>query len=100
MEVEKSWRDEMKEWLKRWGVKMGVSSAHYPQSNSRAEYAVKAANKLAYRNTMSSGALDMDKFLQATITYRNSTIYPETSKMISQSLLGRHFCLGQKNELV
>ena len=39
---------------------------------------VKAAKKLVYGNTMSSGALDMDKLLQATLAYRNRTIYPET----------------------
>ena len=34
----------------------------------------------------------MDEFLQATIAYCNSMIYPETGKLISQSLLGRHLC--------
>ena len=79
---------EMKAWLKRWGVKMRLRSAHYPQSNNWVEYVVKAAKKLVYGNTTSSGALDTDKFLQATLAYCNITIYPETGKMISQSFAG------------
>ena len=38
-----------------------------------------------YGNTTSSGALDIDNFLQATLAYRNSKIYPETGKSISQT---------------
>merc|ERR1712082_344918 len=73
-----------------WGVKMRVSSAHYPQSNSRAECAVKAAKAFVVGNTNSHGELDTDKFLRSRLAYRNSAIYPETGKMIAQSLLGRH----------
>ena len=41
-------------------------------------------------NTTASGALDTDKFLHANLAYHNSMIYPDTSKSIAQSLLGRH----------
>ena len=34
--------------------------------------------------------MDTDKFLWANLMYRNSTIYPDTGKMIAQSLLGRN----------
>ena len=37
---------EITTWLKGWGVKLRTSSARYPQSNGRAECAVKAAKKL------------------------------------------------------
>ena len=37
---------EVREWLKGWGVKLRVSSAHYPQSNGRAECTVKAEKNL------------------------------------------------------
>ena len=69
---------------------MRLSSAYYPQFNGRAKCAVKAAKKIVYGNTTSNGNLDTDKFLQATFTYCNSTIYPERGKTIRQSLLGRN----------
>merc|ERR1712237_103620 len=78
------------DWLKNWGVKTRVSSAHYPQSNGRAKCAVKAAKQLVMGNTNNRGELDTDKFLRARLAYRNSAIYPETGKTIAQSLLGRH----------
>ena len=37
---------EMQEFLARWKVQHSLSSAHYPQSNGRAEVAVKSATKL------------------------------------------------------
>ena len=46
---------EVREWLKGWGVILRVSSAHYPQSNGRAECAVKAAKHLVANNTTHSG---------------------------------------------
>ena len=81
---------EVREWLKGWGVRLRIFSAHYPQSNGRAECAVKAAKNLVANNTTASGALDIDKFLCANLAYCNSMIYPDTGKSIAQSLLGRH----------
>ena len=37
---------EVKDWLKSWGVKIRPSSAYYPQSNGRAEAAVKTLKRL------------------------------------------------------
>ena len=71
-------------------MKLRVSSAHYPQSNGRAECAVKAAKNLVTNNTTASGDLNTDKFLWANLAYRNSMIYPTTGKTIAQSLLGKH----------
>ena len=34
--------------------------------------------------------MDTHKFLCANLAYRNGTIYPETGKMIAQSLMGGH----------
>ena len=51
---------------------------------------MKAAKKLVYNNTDSHGTLNTNAYLQATLTYRNNTIYPETGKSISQSFLGRN----------
>ena len=51
---------------------------------------MKATKKLVHGNTISHGTINTDAYLQATLTYRNNTIYPETGKSISQSLLGRN----------
>merc|ERR1712239_90681 len=56
---------EMDNFLKSWGVKLRVSSTHYPQSNGRAECAVKAAKSLVMGNMTSNGSLNTDKFLRA-----------------------------------
>ena len=69
---------EMKTFFKGWGVRVRESSARYPNSNGRAECAVKAVKKLVTVNTTSSGSLNTDKYLTASLAYRNSVIYPET----------------------
>merc|ERR1712239_43108 len=93
--------EEMKNFLKSWGVKLRVSSAHYPQSNGRAECAVKAAKALVMGNTTPTGSINTDKYLRATLAYRNSAIYPENGKTIAQSLLGWHLrgCLQNQTTI-
>ena len=71
-------------------MRLRVSSAHYPQSNGRAESGIKAAKHLVADNTTASGALDTDRFLRANMAYRNSMTYSDTGKSITQSLMGRH----------
>ena len=46
--------------------------------------------KLVMNNTASDGSLNTDKFMRASVVYRNCVIYPETGKTIAQTLLGRH----------
>ena len=79
---------EITTWLKGWDVKIRDSSARFHQSNGRAECAVKAAKKLIVNNAASDGSLNTDKFMRASLTYRNSMIYPETGTTIMQTLLG------------
>ena len=55
-----------KKGLKGCGVKTRESSAHFPQYNGRAGWAVNAAKKLVTGNTTSCGSLNTDKFLQAS----------------------------------
>ena len=61
---------------------------------------MKPAKGLVTGNTNSRGELDTDKFLRASLAYRNSAIYPETGKTITQSLMGRHLrgCLPAVNK--
>ena len=60
------------EFLRRWGVQHRVSSAYFPQSNGRAEVAVKTAKRLLLTNTTSTGGLDHDRFLRAILQLRNT----------------------------
>ena len=60
------------DFLTRWGVKHRLSSAYNPQSNGRAEVAVKSAKRLLLTNTGSSGTLDTDRFLRAMMQLRNT----------------------------
>ena len=60
------------QFLKTWGVEHRVSSAYFPQSNGRAEVAVKAAKRLLIANVSSSGDLNNDLFLRALLELRNT----------------------------
>ena len=66
--------------VQKWGITLRESSARYPNSNDRAECAVKAAKKLVTGNKTPSGSLNTDKYMMASLTYRNSVIYPETGQ--------------------
>ena len=65
---------EFKEFLNHWGVKHRLSSAHYPQSNGRAELAVKAAKRIIRDNTLPNGSLDSDKMARALLQHRNTPL--------------------------
>ena len=60
-------------FLKRWKVHHVTSSAFYPQSNSRAELAVKTAKRLL-RNNTSNGSINTEKVGRALQQYRNTPI--------------------------
>ena len=65
---------EMKTWLKSWGVQQRLSSAYYPQSNGRAEAAVKSMKRLLLGNTGSRGNLNTDELAQALLQHRNTPV--------------------------
>ena len=61
-----------KSFFQTWGVQHRVSSAHFPQSNGRAEVAVKATIRLLMTNVSPNGDLDNDSFLRALLQLRNT----------------------------
>ena len=64
--------NETQTFLARWGVAHRKSSAYHPQSNGRAEVAVKSAKRLLRSNVAASGSLNSDKFLRALLQLRNT----------------------------
>ena len=69
--------EEMSKFLRRWGVKQRVSSAHYPQSNGRAEAGVKVAKRILRDNVGYGGCLDTDKVAKALLQYLNTPLHGE-----------------------
>lgn len=63
----------LQQFLKDWGVKFRLSSANYPQSNGRAELAVKTAKRIIQENT-THGTLNNDKVIRALLQYRNTPL--------------------------
>lgn len=64
--------NETKLFLKKWGVRSRVSSAYFPQSNGRAEVAVKKCKRLLMENINPNGSLSNDRFLRALLQMRNT----------------------------
>ena len=80
--------DEMTSFFKRWAVKVRLSSAQYPQSNGRAEAAVKTAKRIIRSNTGEGGTLDCDKASLAILEYLNTPIRI-VNKSPAQLTIGR-----------
>ena len=70
------------------GSKMEAMSAYYPQSNGRAEPAVKTARRILQNNTSSTGYLNTDNVVRALIQYRNTRIQ-QLNVSPAQLLYGR-----------
>ena len=77
-----------RDFLVRWGVKHRVSSAYNPQSNGRAEVAVKATKRLLRSNVSPTGNLDNDRFLRALLQQRN-TPDPDCDISPAQIIFGK-----------
>ena len=75
-------------FLKLWGIRHRVSSAYFPQSNGRAEVAVKTAKRLLRSNTGPTGSLDHDHFVRAMLQLRN-TPDPDCKLSPAQIIFGR-----------
>ena len=76
------------QFLQNWGVIWRVSSAYYPQSNGRAELAVKTAKRLLRENLSSSGDLNTDSAARALLQYRNTPLQ-DLNVSPAQLLYGR-----------
>ena len=81
--------EEMEDFFKKWGVRIRLSSAHYPQSNGRAEAAVKSAKRLMRENTSRGGALESDKMALAVLQYLNTPLR-DINRSPAQLATGRH----------
>ncbi|XP_045127589.1 uncharacterized protein LOC123514057 [Portunus trituberculatus] len=80
--------EEMSEFLKKWGVIARLSSAQYPQSNGRAEAAVKTAKRIIRANTGNGSSLDTDKTSLAVLQYLNTPLR-SVNKSPAQLATGR-----------
>lgn len=80
--------EEMCNFFGRWGVERRVASAHFPQSNGRAEVAVKSAKRLLRANTGAGGNLDTDRAAVALLQYLNTPLRG-VNKSPAQLAMGR-----------
>ena len=76
------------DFLAKWGARHRLSSAYNPQSNGRAEVAVKTTKRLLRSNTSPSGMLDNDRFLRAMMHLRN-TPDPDCNVSPAEIVFGR-----------
>ena len=76
------------DWLQDWGVRCWLSSAYFPQSNWRAEVAVKAMKRLLRGNVGPRGTLNTDKVARALMQFRN-TLLREGGTSPAELELGR-----------
>ena len=65
---------DFQEFLRTWGVKHRLSSPYYPQSNGRAELAVKTARRLLSTNVANDGTINNDKVACAVLQYHNTPL--------------------------
>ena len=79
---------ETQDLLRRWGVRHRLSSAYHPQSNGRAEAAVKSMTRLITANTDAHGGICTEAIAAALLQYRN-TPNPDSGLSPSQIVFGR-----------
>ena len=74
-------------FLNKWNVRRRLSSAHYPQSNGRAEAAVKSIKRISTGNIdKSTGHIDTDRATCAILGHRNT---PNQETGISPAIRNR-----------
>ena len=65
--------EEWKTFLNRWQIRHRLSSAMYPESNSRAEIGVRIARRLIADNSV-NGNIDRDEVTRALLQYLNTPL--------------------------
>jgi hypothetical protein len=80
--------DSTAKFLRQWDVQHRMSSAYFPESNGRAEVAVKSAKRLLRSNVGPTGSLNNDKFLRAMLQLRN-TPDPDCNMSPAEIVFGR-----------
>ena len=63
---------EWKQFMIQWDIGRRQSSANYPQSNGRAELAVKSCKRLIKSNIDGHGNVDTHNMMKALLQYRNT----------------------------
>ena len=76
------------DFLSRWGVRHRISSVAFPQSNGRAEVAVKKAKRTLMDNIGPTGSLNNDGLLRAMLQLRN-TPDPDCKVSPAEVIFGR-----------
>ena len=61
-------------FITSWDIRSRLSSAYHPQSNGRAELAVKVAKRALMENLNTAGHLNTDKVVAALMQYRNTPL--------------------------
>jgi len=77
---------EVRKFMDEWGIKHVLSTAEYPQGNSRSELAVKSAKGLIKKCTR-NGRFDDDKWIKGILEMRN-TPDPNTGVSPAMKLYG------------
>ena len=79
---------EARDFYSRWGISHRLSSAYFPQSNGRAEVAVKMTKRVLEDNVGANGILNTDNVVRALLQQRN-TPDKECKLSPAQVLFGR-----------
>ena len=70
---------ELTDFLRRWSIHRRLSSAYYPQSNGRAEAAVKSMKRLIRGHCGAKCTIDTEAMTMALLQYRNTPIQNSVS---------------------
>ena len=80
---------EFKSFLQKWAIKHRISSAHYPQSNGRAEVAVKSAKRMLRESAGRFGHLNSDQVTRALLQYHNTPSRDSAGESPARIIFGR-----------
>ncbi len=90
---------EYKRFLERWDIQPRLSAAYYPQSNGRAELAVKVAKRIILGNSEVNGDINNELVSRALLQHRNTPLQG-IGLSPAQILYGRNLkdCLPSQQE--